>query len=43
MHDRYGDNGFMLFAKGANTGDGRKIVDGGNLCGIASCATYPLV
>ena len=42
FHDRYGDNGFMLFAKGANTG-GRKIFDGGNLCGIASCATYPLV
>ena len=37
----YGDRGFMLFAKGATSG-GRSIYDKGNLCGIASCATYSL-
>ena len=38
----YGDKGYMMFARGNHTG-GRDIWDGGNLCGIASCAGYPLV
>ena len=38
----YGDNGYMMYAKGNHTG-GRDIWDDGNLCGIASCAGYPTV